>query len=76
MGEHEIKKIADEANMIIRGYAFTYRDGNIAVLNLNRPDRAVLLSSEGKILESNTDPIEERIIVNIWNEDKEFMEVV
>jgi hypothetical protein len=54
-----------------RGYAFTYRDGNVSVLNLNRPERSVLISDNGKILESNTDEIEEVLILKIWNE---FME--
>jgi uncharacterized membrane protein len=74
MSETELKKIADDAAMIIRGYAFSYRDGNVSVLNLNKPSRAVLISKDGKILESNTDEIEEAVILKIWNEDKEFME--
>lgn len=75
MPEKEIIKIADEAEMIIKGYAFTYKEGNVSVLNLNAPNRAVLLSKEGKVLESNTDVIEEALIIKIWNENKEFMEV-
>ena len=75
MLEKEIIKIADEAEMIIKGYAFTYKEGNVSVLNLNAPNRAVLLSKEGKVLESNTDVIEEALIIKIWNENKEFMEV-
>ena len=75
MPEKEIIKMADEAEMIIKGYAFTYKEGNVAVLNLNAPNRAVLLSKEGKVLESNTDVIEEALIIKIWNENKEFMEV-
>jgi hypothetical protein len=74
MAENELKLIADGADMIVKGYAFTRKDGNVAVLNLNRPDRAVLISYNGKILESNTDVIEETLILKIWNEDKEFME--
>jgi hypothetical protein len=74
MRESELKAIADEANMIVRGYAFTYRDGNVSVLNLNCPERSVLISDNGKILESNTDEIEEALILRIWNDDKEFME--
>lgn len=74
MPEKELKMIADQANMIVKGYAFTYRDGNVSVLNLNKLDRAVLMSKDGKVLESNTDAIEEALILKIWNEDKEFME--
>ena len=31
------KKIADDAAMIVKGYAFSYKDNNISVLNLNNP---------------------------------------
>lgn len=70
-----IKKIADDVAMIVKGYAFSYKDNNISVLNLNNPSRAILISQDGVILESNTDEIEEALILKIWNEDKEFMEV-
>lgn len=47
----KIKEIVDGANMIINGYAFT-RDGNfIRILNLNNPDKALVISNEGKVLE-------------------------
>lgn len=74
MSKEELKLIADQSNMIVKGYAFTYHDGNVSVLDLNRPDRALLISKDGKVLESNTDDIEETLILKIWNEDKEFME--
>ena len=57
MSKEELKLIADQSNMIVKGYAFTYHDGNVSVLNLNRPDRALLISKDGKVLESNTDDI-------------------
>ena len=75
MSEKELKKIADDAAMIVKGYAFSYKDNNISVLNLNNPSRAILILQDGVILESNTDEIEEALILKIWNEDKEFMEV-
>ena len=75
MSEKELKQIADEAAMIVKGYAFSYKDNFISVLNLNNPSRAMLISKDGEIIESNTDEIEEALILKIWNEDKEFMEV-
>lgn len=75
MSEIELRKIADDANMVVKGYAFRYLDNNVSVVNLNRPERAVVISKEGIILESNTDDIEEALIRKIWFEDKEFMEV-
>ena len=75
MSEKELKQIADDAAMIVKGYAFSYKDDFISVLNLNNPSRAMLISKDGEIIESNTDEIEEALILKIWNEDKEFMEV-
>ena len=34
MSEEKLKEIADNADMIVRGYAFTKKDKNISVLNL------------------------------------------
>ena len=38
MPEEKIKKIADSADMVVGGYAFTKKDGIIAVLNINKPE--------------------------------------
>lgn len=40
----DIKTIADKADIIINGYAFTRKDDGIHVLNLNSPDKAVVLN--------------------------------
>ena len=36
----DIKQVADVADMIVNGYAFTRCTEGYRVLNLNRPDRA------------------------------------
>ena len=38
----DIKQVADAADMIVNGYAFTQCPEGYRVLNLNRPDRAVV----------------------------------
>lgn len=38
----KIKQIADAADMIINGYAYTRCPEGYRVLNLNRPDRAAV----------------------------------
>ena len=70
-----IKKNSRWCSNDCKRLCFSYRDNNISVLNLNNPSRAILISQDGVILESNTDEIEEALILKIWNEDKEFMEV-
>ncbi len=74
MNEEKLREIADNADMIIRGYAFTKKDQNISVLNLNRPSSAMYMSSEGKMLESTMDEIEQAIVLKIWERDSQFME--
>lgn len=60
----DIKIIADEADMIVNGYAFKRCKEGYRVLNLNRPDRATVLSLDGKVLETSMDDIEIRIVIN------------
>ena len=54
----DIKTIADEADVIINGYAFTRKVDGIHVLNLNRPDKAVVFIADGQVLETTMDDIE------------------
>ena len=42
-----VKNIADEADMIINGYVFRCSPEGFRVLNLNCPDKAVVLSMGG-----------------------------
>ena len=57
----DIKQVADAADMIVNGYAFTRCTEGYRVLNLNRPDRAAVFSKDGKVLETSMDDIEVRI---------------
>ena len=76
MPDERIREIAENANMIVRGYAFTEKDGNISVLNLNRPSSALYMTSNGKMLESTMDEIEQEIVMKIWERDSKYMEAV
>lgn len=58
----------------MNGYAFTRENGQIRVLNLNNLDKALVLSEDGKVLETTMDDIEIRIVLDYWNSDREFME--
>lgn len=68
-----IREIADYANMIINGYAFT-RDGEyIRVLNLNCLNHAAVIYKD-KIIETNMDDIEKQIVEDYYQTNKQFME--
>ena len=71
---YNIKEIADAAEMIVNGYAFT-RDGeNIRVLNLNNPEKAAYLSRSGDILETSMDDIELEIVLEYYQRNRKYME--
>mgnify|MGYP000300120787 FL=1 len=70
----KIKEIADKADMIVNGYAFTRENNQIRILNLNNLEKALVISEDGKVLETTMDDIEIRIVLDYWNSDCKFME--
>ena len=69
-----IKEIADRADMIVNGYAFTRENDQIRILNLNNMEKALVISADGKVLETTMDDIEIQIVLDYWEDDREFME--
>ena len=69
-----IKEIADRADMIVNGYAFTRENDQIKILNLNNTENALVISADGEVLETTMDDIEIKIVLDYWDEDREFME--
>jgi hypothetical protein len=74
MSKEQMIEIADRADMIVRGYAFTRQGEYIKIVNLNKNGHAMVISNKGKMLETNMDPIEQEIVLDIWNTDSDFME--
>lgn len=70
----DIKTIADNADVIINGYAFTRNDDSIQVLNLNCPDKAVVFSADGEVLETTMDDIELSIASRYLQQTQKYME--
>ena len=70
----DIKTIADEADIIINGYAFTRKDECIHVLNLNSPDKVVVFSASGEVLETTMDDIELSIASRYLQQNLKYME--
>lgn len=69
----KIREIADRADMIVNGYAFTRENRQIRVLNLNNLDKALVLSEDGMVLQTTMDDIEIRIVLDYWDNDRKFM---
>lgn len=70
----DILQVADQADMIINGYAFTVAGDSVRVLNLNNPYKSVVLDKEGKTLETSMDDIEVQIVKKYWTINQDFME--
>ena len=68
-----IEEIADKADMIINGYAFTKDGDYIRVLNLNCVNHAAVILN-GKIVGTNMDDIENQIVMDYYDQNKQFME--
>lgn len=71
---NELKIIADNADMIINGYAFTKSNNIIRILNLKNPQKSTILNLEGSMLETNMDNIELKIVIDYYKRDKKYME--
>ena len=70
----DIMKVADEAELIVNGYAFTKCKEGYRVLNLNRPECAIVLSEDGETLETTMDDIEIQIVKDYYEKNRKFME--
>ena len=76
MSEAMIAKIADEANMIIAGFSYTFNDkGYIRVLNLNDPEQACVLFPDGTMIETTMDDSTLALVQAYYLKNREFMEV-
>lgn len=74
MSDSKIQEIADKADMIIRGYAFTREDALIRILNLNDRESSMVITSDGTMVETNMDEIEQALVLDIWQKDSKYME--
>lgn len=76
MSEEQLRAIADCADMVVNGYAFTScDDGTVKILNLNAPLRALVLNSAGETLETSMDDIEIGIVRDYLSLNHEFLAV-
>ena len=66
-----ILEVADAAEVIVNGYAFTKTGENVKVLNLNRPAKAAYLSQSGEVLETSMDDIELDIVLEYYQRNSD-----
>lgn len=70
----DIKTVADRADVIVEGYAFTREGERIHVLNLNNSEKAAVFALDGQVLETTMDDIELSIAGRLLTENRKYME--
>lgn len=69
----KIKEIADKADLIVNGYAYTRDRDYIRIINLNNLNHTAAIYND-KIVETNMDEIEAQIVLDYYIQDKEFLD--
>ena len=72
MPEAKMKEIADAADMVVNGYAYTCIDDNIRVLNL-RTGKAALVTSGHEVSETNMVDMDLGVAMRYLVENEQFM---
>ena len=70
----DIQEVADAADVIVNGYAFTKCHLGFRVLNLNHPECAAVFSQAGEVLETTMYDIELDITRNYLEKNRKYME--
>ncbi|MBE5887227.1 MAG: hypothetical protein E7283_00150 [Lachnospiraceae bacterium] len=69
-----VTDVADAANVIVNGYAFTMDGAYVKVLNLNKPSKAAYIRKNGEVLETSMDDIELDIVQDYYKRNCKYME--
>ena len=71
--EEKIKAIADEADLIVNGYAFLKNNNKIEVINLNRIEKVTILDINGTVLTTTMDEIEVDIVLDYFKQNRKYI---
>ena len=70
----DLKKISDEADMIVNGFAYKKCDEGIKIFDLNDGQGAAVISYDGSLIETSMDDIEFAIAQNNYLANAKYME--
>ena len=70
----DITKIADEADVIISGFAVKEKENGFSVYNLNNAEGVALFTTDGTVVETNMDDIELAMAKKNLLESKKYIE--
>lgn len=65
MPEAKALEIADAADLIVNGYAFSWENGNVRMLSL-RTGKAAVIDESGTVLETNMDDLDVELAVKYY----------
>ena len=68
-----IRKTAEQADMIVNGYAFQQCEDKLFVRNLNRMGKILVLGRNDTIIETNMDDIEIQVVLRILERNRKFL---
>jgi hypothetical protein len=70
----KIRDAAEQADLIVNGYAFRKKEDKLFVLNLNNPEKALVLGANDEVLETSMDDIEIQVVMSYLERNRKFME--
>ena len=70
----KIRDAAEQADLIVNGYAFRKKEEKLFVLNLNNPEKALVLGANDEVLETSMDDIEIQVVMSYLERNRKFME--
>ncbi len=73
MPEAKVKEVADNADLIVNGYAYTRCADNIRILNL-RTGKAAVLNDSREVIETSMDDIDIALALRYLSANEQFME--
>ena len=68
-----VREIADEADMIVAGYAYSLRDGYVEVTDLNNPDKRAVIQN-GDVVESLMTDEEDDLVLRYYERNRKILE--
>ena len=70
----DLKRISDEADMIVNGFAYKKCDEGIKIFDLNDGQGAAVIASDGSLIETSMDDIEFSIAQQNYLSNAKYME--
>ena len=70
----DIKKISDDADMIVCGFAYKKQADGIHIFDLNNGSGAAVITLDGSLIETNMDDIEFSIAQKYYLSNEKYME--